>query len=73
MTAVHGGQVQEGGEGVELGPDPILGLGLTQVVTPCELETPLAPLPAPALLINIILPQTNCRYFNVCTQGIIFQ
>ena len=43
VTAIHSRHVQEGGESVQLGPGPILGLGGTQVVTPSELETPLPP------------------------------
>ena len=34
MAPVHGGQVQEGGQGIQLGPGAILGLGSAQVVTP---------------------------------------
>ena len=44
VTAIHSRHIQEGGESVQLGPGPILGLGGAQVVTPSELETPL-PLP----------------------------
>ena len=45
VTAIHSGHVQEGGESVQLGPGPVLGLGGAQVVTPSELQTPLPPPP----------------------------